>query len=157
MQINALAFDHGAPIPERFTDDGIDASPALSWRALPEGTRALALIVDDPDAPRDEPFVHWLAWNIPVEEDNLQEGLPRKGELSSPGGMRQGKNSFSEQNVGYRGPAPPEGHGTHHYHFRLFALDDTLDLPAGADRQALEQAMRSHVLDSCDCVGTYER
>jgi Raf kinase inhibitor-like YbhB/YbcL family protein len=115
------------------------------------------VICDDPDAPTNEPWVHWLIWNIPPKRHGLPEGLPRHDELTGTVTARQGANSFASDNVGYRGPAPPPGHGTHHYHFKVYALDTTLDLPAGSDRDRLMAAMEGHVLADGELVATYER
>jgi len=149
------AFSDGGPIPRRYAEDGEDLSPPLSWAGLPDGTRELALIVDDPDAPRDEPWVHWVVYKIPAEVRTLTEGLPQTPALDVPPGARQGKNSWGTD--GYRGPAPPKGHGTHHYHFRLYALDSPLAAAQGLDKSGLLKAMRGHVLVEAELVGTYER
>jgi Raf kinase inhibitor-like YbhB/YbcL family protein len=151
MKLRAQTFDPGQPIARRHTEDGEDRSPALRWSDVPPEARSLALIVDDPDAPQPEPFVHWLAWNLPPESGGLHEGVHES--IGAP--ARQGRNSFSS--VGWRGPAPPVGHGVHHYHFRLYALDAELSVPAGASRDQLERAMSGHVVDQCELVGTYQR
>lgn len=157
MRITSSSFKDGAPIPRRHTEDGDDLSPSLSWTEVPEGTAELALIVDDPDAPRDEPWVHWLVYAIPRDQDGLGEGVPHGEGQGSPPGLRQGRNSFPGENIGYRGPAPPEGHGPHHYHFRLYAVDEPIGTPAGADRRALERALEGHVLATAQLTGVYER
>src|SRR5207249_4461685 len=115
--------------------------------------RELALIVDDPDAPRDEPFVHWVMYNIPAEQSDLPEAI--KGKFESPGGAMQGKNSFGK--IGYGGPAPPPGHGTHHYHFHLYALDQPLQTKGALDKKALLAAISGHVIDEGEIIATYER
>lgn len=157
MEIRALSFDPGQRIPDQHTEDGKDLSPALHWSAVPAGTVSLALICEDPDAPTPEPWIHWLIWNIPPQAQTLQEGVPRLEELPQPRGARQGRNSWPDDNLGWRGPAPPRGHGTHHYHFRVYALDTMLDVPPGADVKALRRAMRGHVLEEAEVVGTYSR
>jgi len=157
MKIHTSAFDEGGTIPARHSEDGEDLSPELRWDAVPDGTRELALIMDDPDAPRAEPWVHWLLYGLPADCRELPEGITRDLEPSSLKGVRQGKNSWDENNIGYRGPAPPKGHGTHHYHFRLYALDAPLELAPGADRSDLTQAMAGHVLAEAEVIGTYER
>lgn len=157
MQLTSNAFKDGQPIPEKYSGDGDDKSPALSWSGVPEGANSLALICDDPDAPTPEPWVHWVIWNIPPETGRLPEGVPRKEQPLEPRGARQGTNSFPSDNLGYRGPAPPPGHGTHHYHFKLYALDTELNLEPGASKEDLLGAVEGHVLAEAEMVGTYER
>lgn len=157
MRLQSFAFAAGGRIPKRHTGDGEDVSPALSWNGVPAGTRAFALIVDDPDAPTSEPWVHWLAWNIPGDAVELPEGIERTAKPKQPNGITQGRNSWNKDNLGYRGPAPPPGHGTHHYHFRLYALDAPLNVPAGSDKKALLAATKGHVLAEAELIGTYER
>ncbi|HEV3167035.1 MAG TPA: YbhB/YbcL family Raf kinase inhibitor-like protein [Isosphaeraceae bacterium] len=149
------AFTEGRAIPTRHTEDGEDLSPELSWSGLPKGTKELALIVDDPDAPTPEPWVHWLIYNIPADAPGLPENMPRDPALESPAGALQGKNSWGT--LGYRGPAPPKGHGTHHYHFKLYALDAPLQVGPGIDKKELLDAMSGHVLSHGELVGTYKR
>ncbi|HEY2154695.1 MAG TPA: YbhB/YbcL family Raf kinase inhibitor-like protein [Isosphaeraceae bacterium] len=155
MTIRSDAFDDGRPIPRRYTEDGEDLSPPLEWSGVPEGTRELALVVDDPDAPRAEPWVHWVLYKVPSDVRSLPEGLPRTPTLSVPSGAMQGKNSWGT--VGYRGPAPPRGHGTHHYHFRLYALDAPLAAAPGLEKAGLIKAMDGHVIAGTETIGTYER
>jgi len=114
----------------------------------------LALICDDPDAPRDEPFVHWIVYHLPPKSA-LPEGADTVGRAAAPPGMILGTNSFGR--VGYGGPAPPKGHGTHHYHFKLYALDSTLNLEGAVEKPQLLEAMEGHILDQAELVGTYER
>lgn len=154
MRITSSAFDEGDRIPDRFTGEGDDVSPPLRIEDMPEGTRSLALIVDDPDAPRGT-FVHWLAWGIPAEEASLPEGVQQGGVVEAQGGMRQGRNDFGD--VGYGGPMPPPGHGTHHYRFTAYALSEHVDLDGGAGREALERAIRDCTIDTARLTGTYER
>jgi len=155
MSIRSDAFADGRAIPRRHTGDGEDLSPSLTWSGLPEGTRELALIVDDPDAPRAEPWVHWVLHKIPADVTTLAEGIPPSPTLDKPQGALQGKNSWGTD--GYRGPAPPRGHGTHHYHFRLYALDTPLHVPHGLDKPGLLRAMQGHILAQAETVGTYAR
>jgi len=158
LELKSPAFAAGNRIPVRHTGDGDDVSPAMSWSGSPDGTREFALICDDPDAPTDEPWVHWVIYGIPGETRELPEGIPPDKQLSAPVAAMQGKNSWSSgQTIGYRGPAPPKGHGTHHYHFKLYALDAMLGLKPGADKPALLKAMAGHVLAEGELVGTYER
>ena len=158
LKISTDAFNPNGPIPSKHTGEGDDVSPALAFSGVPDGAKSLAIICDDPDAPRPEPWVHWIIYNIPAGSESLPEGVPRDAEPASPAGTRQGINSWPAGNVGYRGPMPPPGHGVHHYHFRLYALDTTLDVaPAKADKDTLLSAMKGHVLDEAEVVGTYER
>jgi Raf kinase inhibitor-like YbhB/YbcL family protein len=139
------AFAHGDEIPRRHTCEGEDVSPALTWSDPPDGTRALALIVDDPDAPRGT-FTHWLAWNIDPVVGGLGEG---------ESGPAEGRNDFGTG--GWSGPCPPPGHGAHRYFFRLHALDAKLDVGFRAGRRELERALAGHVLTTAELVGRYER
>lgn len=158
IQVSSNAFKAGAPIPKKYSEDGEDVSPPLAWQNVPEGTKELALICDDPDAPTPEPWVHWILYKIPADVRELPEGVPTDAELKSPAGALQGLNSWpSGRKVGYRGPAPPSKHGTHHYHFRLYALDAPLSLDAKADKKALLAAMKGHILAEGEIVGTYQR
>lgn len=145
VQLTSTAFGDGEPIPKRHSCDGENLSPPLAWRSLPEGTRSLALIVHDPDAPSGD-FTHWLAWNIDPEPGELAEGARTPG---------QGLSGRGE--AGYMGPCPPPGHGAHRYFHRLYALDAELDLEAGAGRERLEGAIDGHVLGEARLIGTYER
>jgi hypothetical protein len=151
MQLTSPAFEPGATIPQRHTGDGKDVSPSLRWSGAPAGTKSFALICDDPDAPRGT-WVHWVLFNLPADQAELAEGVPATPEL--PGGAKQGKNDFG--NHGYGGPAPPRGK-PHRYIFKLYALDTVLELPAGATKQQLEQAMKGHVLAQGQLMGTYSR
>lgn len=155
IQITSEGFQTDAAIPSRFTADGENVSPALHWSGLPPDTKELALIVDDPDAPRAEPFVHWVLYKIPGDAGHLPENVPHKSQLATPLGALQGRSSFGE--IGYGGPAPPKGHGTHHYRFHLYALDQPLEVRAGLEKAALLAAMAGHILDEGELVGTYAR
>lgn len=154
MKITTSAFSEGDRIPKEYTGEGADRSPALKIEAVPEEARSLALIVDDPDAP-NKTWVHWLIWGIPVDRTELPEGVPGDEVVESLGGARQGRTDFDD--IGYGGPMPPVGHGTHHYRFTAYALDQHIDLDAGATRDALESAMEGHVLETARLTGTYER
>lgn len=145
LTLTSIAFEEGREIPRRHTCEGDDFSPPLAWSGLPDGTRSLALVVDDPDAPGGT-FTHWLAWGIDPGSSGLGEGERAPVE---------GRNGFGT--TGYRGPCPPPGHGPHRYFFRLHALDSDLDLSAGVDKQDVEQALQGHVLATAELVGTYER
>jgi Raf kinase inhibitor-like YbhB/YbcL family protein len=136
----------GRPIPVAFTCDGTDRSPALNWDEPPEGTKSLALVVDDPDAPSGL-FRHWGVYDIPVETRSISSGQTIG---------KQAVNDFGKS--GYGGPCPPKGHGPHHYHFKLFALDvATLDLPADPKVADVEQAARGHAVAQAELVAPYER
>lgn len=158
ITLTSTAFANGEKIPTRHTADGEDLSPPLSWSNLPDGTKELALICDDPDAPTPEPWVHWVIYKIPSDTASLSEGISNDERLDQPRGAVQGKNSFPKgATIGYRGPAPPPGHGVHHYHFKLYAVDTELKLDPGADKAALLKAMNGHILAQGELVGTYER
>jgi Raf kinase inhibitor-like YbhB/YbcL family protein len=144
-------FANGAVIPRQFTCDGADRSPALHWSDLPQGTRSLGLIVEDPDAPRGT-FTHWVLYNLPPEPPNLPSGVPRQTELSN--GARQGRNDF--RRVGYGGPCPPRG-PAHRYFFRMYALDAPVPLTPGATASELRAAIQGHVLGEAELMGTYGR
>lgn len=148
------AFHAGEPIPQEYTCDGNDTSPVLRWSGEPDETESFALIVDDPDAP-DKTFVHWVLYNLPPHADSLPLGVDVASYFGEDDAPAEGVNDFG--NMGYGGPCPPPGHGEHHYHFRLYALDTRLDLAAGATKQQLTQAMDGHILAETDLIGTYER
>ncbi len=150
MKLESTAFTAGNLIPARYTCDGEDLSPPLSWDAPPEGTRSLALICDDPDAPRGT-FVHWVLYNLPADLRQLPEGIPAQPQ--PPVGGIHGKNDFGRS--GYGGPCPPSG--THRYFFRLYALDQTLNLAQGATKAELLEAMNGHILISAELMGRYAR
>jgi Raf kinase inhibitor-like YbhB/YbcL family protein len=155
IRIQSEAFEAGTKIPKKFSGEGADMSPSLQWDQMPAGAKELALIMDDPDAPGAEPFVHWVMYKIPAEAKNIPEDIPDVMKLSTPFHAYQGKNSFGT--IGYRGPMPPRGHGAHHYHFKLSALDTELDLRPGVDKHALVKAMNGHILAEGDLAGLYER
>lgn len=149
--ITSSAFKMGSPIPKKYTGDGPDISPPLNWEGVPEGTKSLALICDDPDAPVGT-WVHWVIFNIPTTVKELPENVPKQNLLSN--GAKQGINDFRK--IGYNGPAPPPGK-PHRYFFRLYALDTILDLPPGIKKSDLLKAMEGHILASCEYMGTYQR
>lgn len=149
MKITSTAFSEGGTIPRRHTCDGEDAPPPLAWSDVPADAVTLALVVDDPDAPAGL-WTHWTLWNLPATAEGLPGGVGAGG---IPGGGRQGANSWG--NARWQGPCPPRG--THRYRFRLFALDATLSLPAGAVVESLEEAMGGHVLAEVTLVGRYAR
>ena len=154
VALESDAFQDGGSIPPRYTADGEKISPPLRWRGLPGGTAAVALIVEDADAPAPEPLVHLLVWDLPPDLAVLPEG-----ELKSPGheGLDEtlGRNSYRQ--TAWLPPDPPSGHGPHLYVFQLFALDRKLDFAHAPGRAALVEAMRGHVLAKGVLTGTYER
>jgi Raf kinase inhibitor-like YbhB/YbcL family protein len=143
--LQSSVFEHGEPIPRRYTCEGEDLSPPLAWSDVPEGTRSLALVVDDPDAPA-RTFTHWLGWGLDPGTRGLGEGEAAPVE---------GRNDFGTS--GYRGPCPPPGHGRHRYFFRLYALDFDPDLRPGAGKGELERALEGHTLAVAELICTYER
>jgi Raf kinase inhibitor-like YbhB/YbcL family protein len=151
LTITSTVFRDGAAIPKKYTCDGQDVSPPLAWTGVPANAKSLALICDDPDAPMGT-WVHWVLWGMTPSTPSLPEGVPRDPVL--PGGARQGLNSGSK--AGYNGPCPPPGK-PHRYFFKLYALDTVLDLPERANKAALEQAMKGHVLTQGQIMGTYGR
>jgi Raf kinase inhibitor-like YbhB/YbcL family protein len=155
LVILSTAFANGERVPKRFTGDGEDISPPLTWSGLPAGTKEISLICDDPDAPTPQPWVHWVMYKIAADAGGLPEKVATTEKLTQPPGALQGKNSWNR--LGYGGPAPPHGHGTHHYHFKLYALDAPLDLAPGLDKDRLLAAMKGHVLGQGELMGTYER
>jgi len=151
LELKTTAFAAGGAIPKKFTCDGPDVSPALSWGDAPAGTQSFALIMDDPDAPVGT-WVHWVLYDLPATTRELPEGVPTDGQLAS--GARQGTNDFRK--LGYGGPCPPSG-PAHRYFFKLYALDTKLNLKAGASKADLEKAMKGHVLAQAELMGRYGR
>jgi len=151
LSLTSTAFEDGGNIPAKYTCDGEDISPPLEWGEPPEGTRAFALILDDPDAPSGV-FTHWVMFNIPPDSRRLEEAIPAHSQLAS--GARQGKNSSGQ--TGYGGPCPPSGR-PHHYQFNLYALDQPLDLKAGVSKKETTGAMRGHILAQGRLTGIYRR
>ena len=143
--LNSSAFTDGETIPKKYTCDGQDVSPPLSWSGVPTGTRSLLLIVDDPDAPRGT-WVHWVLLDMPPDLQGLPEGAQGEG--------IEGKNDFGRQ--GYGGPCPPRG-SNHRYYFKLYALDSALGLKAGATKGEAEKAMQGHVIAWGQLMGRYGR
>ena len=154
IALSSPVFAHNGPIPKLYTCQGKDISPALTWSGLPNGTRSLALIVDDPDAPDpaapNRVWVHWVVYNIPPAATGLPEAVSA---TALPAGTRQGKNDWDR--TGYGGPCPPIGR--HRYFHKLYALDVVLpDLKQPTKAQLLE-AMKGHVLGEAEIVGTYQK
>ncbi|MFQ6084314.1 MAG: YbhB/YbcL family Raf kinase inhibitor-like protein [Candidatus Aminicenantia bacterium] len=150
IEIKSTAFDEGDMIPKQYTCDGEDVSPPLSWTSVPEGTKSLALICDDPDAPMGT-WVHWVLFNLPPNIKELPENIPPQKTLAN--GAKQGTNDFRK--IGYGGPCPPGG--THRYYFKLYALDTEIDLEPGITKAQLLEAMEGHILAEGQLMGKYKR
>lgn len=154
LRITSSAFGHNGEIPRRYTCQGEDASVPLAWSGAPAGTKGLVLIVDDPDAPDPQApkmtWVHWILYNIPVSASSLPEGVRSS---SLPAGTREGLNDWKRP--GYGGPCPPIGR--HRYFHKLYALDSLLPDMDTPTRTDLEQAMKGHVLDQAELIGTYQK
>ncbi|MEJ2678266.1 MAG: YbhB/YbcL family Raf kinase inhibitor-like protein [Gemmatimonadota bacterium] len=151
MRISSPEFQDGGRVPKQFTCEGRNLSPRLTFHDVPGGAASLVLIMDDPGAPSGT-FVHCLIWNLAPETEGLAEGAAPDG--SAPGAV-EGTNSAGRK--GYTGPCPPKGHGDHHYRFTLYALDRRLELKPGVGRDALDAAMRDHVLAETRLTGLYAR
>ncbi len=150
LSISSDAFQDGGQIPSKYTCDGQDISPQLAWGGPPQGTKAFALIVDDPGAPSGV-FTHWVLFNLPADTRQLAEGIPSQSQLQN--GALQGKNDFGK--IGYSGPCPPRG-TTHQYRFTLYALDKLLDLKAGATKKQILEAVKGYVLAQGQLRGVYQ-
>jgi Raf kinase inhibitor-like YbhB/YbcL family protein len=150
LAITSAAFSEGGMIPRQYSCDGPDISPDISWQGVPEGSRSLALICDDPDAPVGT-WVHWVIFNIPAAEKGLAAQIAPDATLSN--GALSGINDF--RRLGYGGPCPPRG--THRYFFKLYALDTLLPLDAGATKAQVEAAMAGHILAQAHLMGKYKR
>ena len=150
ITVTSSAFKEGGMIPAKYTCDGNNSSPPLNWQQPPQGTKSFAQISDDPDAPVGT-WVHWVMWNIPAETNQLPENVPPKKELSD--GSKQGITDFGRP--GYGGPCPPSG--THRYYFKVYALDQMLDIPVTSTKQNLLEAMKGHILAEGMLMGKYKR
>jgi Raf kinase inhibitor-like YbhB/YbcL family protein len=152
MRLQSSAFGDGTAIPRRFTCDGEDLSPPLDWSGAPAGTRSFVLLCEDPDAPRGV-WHHWAAYDIPAHRTDLVEGVAGHADRQ---GFKQAVNDF--QRLGYGGPCPPHGHGTHHYQFRLIALSiDRLPVGNRPGCREVEREARSYALAEAHLVGAYAR
>jgi Raf kinase inhibitor-like YbhB/YbcL family protein len=146
------AIPPGGQIPPQYTCDGTDLSPPLAWSGVPEGARSLVLVVEDPDAPSGI-FRHWAAFDIPANSQGLEAGYSAKRPAA---GFHEARNDFGK--VGYSGPCPPQGHGNHHYHFRLLAVSrPILDLKAPATALDVLRAAQPYAIQQAELVGTYQR
>lgn len=151
MKINLKDIEKEKYIPEKYTCDGDNIIPELEIFDIPEETKSLALVMDDPDAKSviGRTFDHWIIWNIPPETKKISsDSFPFSGSV-------EGKNDFGK--TGYGGPCPPKGHGQHKYIFKLYALDTTLDLPKGSTKTELEEAIKKHIIEKTETSGVYER
>lgn len=151
LQLTSSAFKDGESIPQKYTCDADDVSPALKWSGVPEAAKRLALICDDPDAPSGT-WVHWVLYDLPSNVTELPEGIPATE--ATPQGGRQGANDFGR--IGYGGPCPPAGK-PHRYFFKLYALDAELNVKPHATKADLEKAMRGHILAEGRLMGSYKR
>jgi Raf kinase inhibitor-like YbhB/YbcL family protein len=150
IKVTSAAFQEGQPIPRQYTCDGVNVSPPLEWSGVPKTAKTIAIIADDPDAPSGT-WVHWVLYNLPADNIGFVENVPATETLKA-GGF-QGTNDFGK--IGYGGPCPPSG--THHYSFKVYALDAELPLKAGATKAELEKALEGHVLIQGQLMGTYRR
>ena len=155
FSLSSPSFADGGPIPQTFTCDGQDVSPALDITDPPAATESFALVVNDPDAPREHPFVHWLLWNVPGDTRRIPVNVPRTETVQNLGGARQGTNDADS--VGYTGPCPPTDDSPHRYRFVLYALDATLSVEAGATHETLSSRLAERRLDATTLTGTYAR
>jgi len=149
LSLSSTAFQEAGSMPANYTCSGQNVSPPLAWSTLPQGTQTFVLIMVDLDAGE---FTHWVLFNLPSDSSALQEAISPQGQL--PGGALEGKNSFGK--TGYGGPCPPSGR-PHRYQFTLYAVNQSLDLTAGASRNQVLEAMQGHILAQGQLMGTYQR
>ena len=150
IKMKSTAFEEGGMIPKKYTCNGLDVSPPLTWTSVPNGTKSLALICDDPDAPMGT-WVHWVLFNLPANIQELPENIPPQKTLAN--GAKQGITDFRK--IGYGGPCPPSG--THRYYFKLYALDKEINLDAGITKKQLLKAMEGHTLAEGQLMGKYSQ
>jgi Raf kinase inhibitor-like YbhB/YbcL family protein len=151
LELKSSAFTDGADLPRKHTCDAEDVSPHVRWNSVPAGTRAIALIADDPDAPGGT-WVHWVIYDLPADTKELTEGVAKTETLER--GAKQGVNDF--RRVGYSGPCPPPG-SPHRYFFKLYALDAPTKLKPGATKRQLLDAIQGHTLGEAQLTGRYQR
>lgn len=157
ITVESPAFKNGEAIPLDYSAYGKNVSPPLTWSGLPERTKELVLICDDPDAPTPQPFVHWVVYNIPVTAKGLPQDLPKFEEITEPAeltGTIQGLTGI--RRAGYFGPRPPNDGKVHHYHFKVYALDADVNLPKGLTKDSLLRAIQDHIIGEGELVGTYK-
>jgi len=149
LEVTGTAFQDGATIPRKHTQDGEDISPPVAWSGTPDGVKEYALIMDDPYAPMDKPFVHWVVYKIPPDKTSLEEG--------DAGPAVEGRNTYGRK--GYAGPKPPEGDGPHHYHIMVYALDEPVELYDNASKNGLMVSMEAddRIIGKGELTGIYER
>jgi Raf kinase inhibitor-like YbhB/YbcL family protein len=168
FSVTSPDIQHGQPIDQKYTCEGEEKAPVIKWHNVPKGTRSLALVLEDPDAPHPdrpnpEPWIHWIVYNIPVDRASIGPSLGRQKEVED--GTLQGKNCLDNKNcsgkktgsgkIGYDGPCPPAG-PAHRYFFKLYALDTMFDLKGGATKQDLLEAMQGHIIAQTELIGTYQ-
>ncbi len=152
LKIIINSFEEGKEIPRKFTCDGVDYSPAITWENLPAGTKSIALIVDDPDAPVGD-FVHWVIYNVGPKQGSLPENVQKTETL--PDGIIQGRNDFGR--FGYNGPCPPKGHGFHRYYFTLYALSVAEIPKRRLSKDGLLELMNGNIIEKDSKMGVYRR
>lgn len=150
--IESPAFKYGEFIPVKYTCEGKDISPPLAWKNIPEGTKGVVLICDDPDAPGGT-WVHWVIYNIPPDLKELKEGIPPEKELRN--GIMQGRNSWDR--IGYGGPCPPPGHGVHRYFFKIYAIDKVLEFSPGMTKEEILKIIKGHIIAEGKLMGKFKR
>ncbi|OGT74501.1 MAG: hypothetical protein A3H44_04030 [Gammaproteobacteria bacterium RIFCSPLOWO2_02_FULL_57_10] len=158
ITVSSTAFEHHGTVPLQFSAYGENISPQVSWSGLPEGTVQLALVMDDPVAPTPQPFVHWVAYNIPADASGLPQALSKDAQVAGVAelaGMINGLNGIRQ--TGYFGPRPPVDGKLHAYHFRIYALDSALNLPEGLNKDTLLEAIDGHVLGTGMLMGHYQQ
>jgi len=148
IELKSSAFSEGGSIPDKYSCNGPNVSPPLKWNTIPQDTKSIAIIVDDPDAPRGD-WVHWVVYHLPPSLRDLPERIPKDKILGNGG--RQGTNDFGK--IGYDGPCPPSG--THRYYFRIYALDAEVLTEPGATKAQLLKAMDGHILAEGQLMGRY--
>jgi hypothetical protein len=151
FKISSASFPNGGDIPKKYTCDGADISPELSWSEPPQGTKSFTIIAEDPDAPAGT-WTHWVLFDVAEATTSLAENVNKIDEL--PGGERQGRNDFRK--IGYNGPCPPPGK-PHRYFYRIFALSEKLNLEPGTGKPEVEKAMEGRVLGQAEWMGKYQR
>jgi hypothetical protein len=160
LLVVSSTFENEHPIPVDYTRDGDDHSPRLGWANIPRRTQSFALVCEDPEGAAGKAFVHWVIFNIPrvakgIPFCELSKGVSKAARPPEVPGASQGRNDFGE--LGYSGPASARGREPRRYHFRLYALDTVLTLPAGTSAREVRRAMRGHVVGYGELVGTYGR
>jgi Raf kinase inhibitor-like YbhB/YbcL family protein len=154
LQVWSNAFEDQQPIPREYSAYFDNHSPQISWSEPPKEAQSIAILCEDPDAPREKAFVHWMVANLPTDKANLNAKVPNEASPPMLMGGIQGVNDAGS--VGYFGPRPPAGHGVHHYHFYVFALDTRLDLNPGFTHDEFVEAIRDRVIAQGSVVCTYE-